>query len=93
MIPTPGQKVWVENSGGHFPAGTYAAVAIRPNDAMPPGWWKIEFEDIPNYPLLGQSAHQQQMRPRDDSPPQQEPKREAVGNWDACVWKPAREVV
>lgn len=92
MIPTPGQKVWIVNSGGDLPAGVYAAVALSPNPTFTePGWWNIELVDIPNY-ANGQSAHQDRMCPRDDPPPQQEPIREQIGSWDGCVWKPAREV-
>lgn len=87
MIPTLGQKVWVENSGGNVPAGVYAAIVLGPNPSIGEGWWRIDLENYPNHPY-GQSAHQQQMRPRDDPPPQQEPKREQMGDWDSCEWKP-----
>lgn len=89
MIPTRGQKVWFDCRGGRqIPDGTYAAVVIAPY--IGDGWWAVELEEeaIP-FPRM---AHQNHLRARDDPPPQQEPKRETTGNWDACVWKPSREV-
>lgn len=92
MIPTPGQKVWIANEGGRYPASVYAAIAVAPATGPRwvghPGWWWVDIEGIGN----GLFGHQQQMSPRDDPPPQQEPKREQTGHWDSCVWKPAREV-
>lgn len=88
MIPTPGQKVWFECRGGKQLAdGVYAAIAITPwmTDR---GWWAIEIEGDP-WPRF---AHQDFLRPRDDPPPQREPKREQIGSWDGCGWQPAREI-
>ena len=90
----PGDKVWIDNAaGGHYPGGTYAAVLIsakphRPTANPTTGWWTADIDGIPPYKGLYPLAHESNMRRRDD-PPQQEPKREATGEWDLCPWRPA----
>jgi hypothetical protein len=85
----PGDKVWVDNGpGGMFAPGTYAGVLIRPSDTYAPPCWVLDIEGISPPPGTTLSAPEAALRPRFDPPPEQEPKREAVGSWDQCVWKP-----
>lgn len=88
MIPTPGQKVWFECRDGAIPDGTYPAIVVAPYVAPNEGWWAVEIEGLWGVRF----AHQKALSPRDDPPPQQEPKREDVGSWNGCVWQPTREV-
>lgn len=87
----PGDKVWVLSARslpGDRPVGVDAGVILGPCPHWD-DWWDLEIEGA-GAPWC---AHQDYIRRRDDPPPQQEPKREATGNWDSCVWKPAREEV
>lgn len=82
----PGDKVWIVNTSGQFPVGTYAGVLI--GVTFGEGWWDVDIEGIPAPPGDSTQAHESQFRRRDDPPPQQEPQREATGEWDLCPWRP-----
>ena len=85
----PGDKVWVITLfalPGDLPVGTSAGVIIEPSP-IGVGGWRLVIEGYPAWDTW--CAHQNCLRPRHDPPPQQEPKREATGSWDHCVWKPA----
>jgi len=91
----PGDKVWIDNQGPvPFPAGTYAGVLIRPS-WVGSSWWDVALED--ESPLAYEDAcfmaNEQIMRHRDDPAPQQEPeqRRELLGSWDKCHWRPPVE--
>ena len=96
----PGYKVWVHIRGGDgaiLQPGDYRGVVTAERCEVSrcwfnaPGYWIVDVEGH----FLGNNfhAHENSLSPRDDPPAQQEPKREATGKWDSCVWKPEREEV
>jgi hypothetical protein len=88
----PGDKVWVHNPGGECPPGTYAAVVteVVPVDVSygdgTDVWWRILCAELLH--CGSAMAPESIMTPRDDPPPAKEPKREEVGSWDDCEWRP-----
>lgn len=97
----PGDKVWVNVLGGDgsiLAPGSYAAVIAASHCSVPscwfnsqPGYWVV---DVEGHDFGGNfHAHENSLTRRDDPPAQEEPKREATGNWDSCVWKPKTETV
>lgn len=95
----PGDKVWMLVIGGDssiIAPGNYAAAIAASHCSAPscwfngqPGYWVVDVEG--HYMGGNFHAHENCLIPRDDPPPAQEPKREATGQWDSCVWKPSRE--
>lgn len=95
----PGDKVWVDHPGCEWiPRGTHAAIIvceanwgglrIRDTDGTP--YWTVDIEGVAlRSDGSPWAAPERIMYPRDDPPPQQEPKREELGSWDDCEWRPA----
>lgn len=94
----PGDKVWLhviadwrmmppEWKPSRLDIGRHPAVILGYLDS------EIAELDVEGYtPPQGSDgtfAHESLLLPRDDPPPQQESKRDAVGSWDHCVWKPS----
>lgn len=99
----PGDKVWIDSRipsrVGDMPAGTYAAVVIGYEGSfMTTGgytdeFWEVSLEGLTLPPRHRAFSSESIMRHRDDPPPQQEPKRDKVGSWDSCVWRPKKVFV
>lgn len=86
----PGDKVWIIVPGecSYLQPGLYAGVCVRPEYGYAPGCWVVDIEG--HYPPLGKefASQEQYMERRDDPPPQQAPKRDEVGDWELCPWRP-----
>jgi hypothetical protein len=91
MNPRPGERVWIKNTGGQLPAGTYSGTVIGPS-RMLPDWWECEIDGQP-VPLLALGrfweAHKDYMFPRHDPPAV----KEQLGEWELCPWRPERTTV
>lgn len=93
----PGDKVWLcvkdDTIGIGLYPGRHAAVIISQQcDSIWCPWnveghWVVDVEGRDfGAPF---HAHEKALTPRDDPPSQQEPKREELGSWDDCEWRPA----
>jgi hypothetical protein len=84
-----GDKVWIDVCENPIvPVGSWPGVVIDLCPFFGPGLWIVDIEGFEPPPGDAFVSNERYMRPRFDPPPQQEPKREAVGSWDQCVWKP-----
>lgn len=90
----PGDKVWIRNvdadvAAGDVPVGIWAGRILGPSSSyFPEGWYQVHIEGWPPAGALSSyNAFYLYIWPRD--PPQKEPKREELGSWDGCGWRPA----
>ena len=93
----PGDKVWLDIAHHSVvPPGAYSSVIVRAPTSSEMAfihplwlnrsvgaWWIIDVEGLSKLALAPEA-----MLMRRDDPPEQQPQREEVGDWELCPWRP-----